>query len=653
MTPAVESLRVRESALAGALQTLLRDNAYENRYAMHPRRLAELGVELARFFIHSIVEPGSADAFAFGRELARTGLGEKTLVLLTQLLPRFCRTELPGSPPDVEPVLSTIDALSLALLSGFMKFRESQILSDQEQLRRALATALESKSQELLVKNHAINTSINGIILSDLEGKVTWVNSSFLQMWGYATAADPLGLDIGGLWVGEDARGILQLLSRTGGWRGELTARRRDGSSFSIEVSSSLVRNEEGGAIGLMSSVIDITERKRLQSQIIQAQKMEALGQLAGGITHDFNNLLTAISGYLQLLLLSAPHDAQMQKDLQQIKTAVDRGSGLTQQLRFFTRQAAGARQIISLNEVANETYGIFHRTFPPEISVELALAPTLWTVEADPNQMSQVMVNLCVNARDAMTQGEHAAGGTLRIETANVALSRDQAERYVNAVEGRYVVLRVIDTGVGMPPELLEKLFVPFITTKGPKSGTGLGLAVVYGIVASHHGFIDVRSVVGKGSTFEVFLPVADREASRVAKEAPGPVFTAGSGKILVVDDEAQVREVMCRTFTACGYTAVPAGNGREALELCRQHGDFDLVILDMVMPDMGGRECLAGLRKLRPDLAVIVVTGYTADGSALELLKEGAREILEKPIDLMALTKTVQKHLRGAPAC
>ncbi len=620
---------------------------------MHPRRLAELGGELARFFIQSVTERGGSDAFSFGQELARTGLGEKTLILLTQLMPRFCRRELPGS-PDVDVILQQVDAASLALLSGFMKFRESQILSDQEQLRRALATALENQSQELLVKNHAINTSINGIILADLGGKVTWVNSSFLQMWGYASAAEAIGLDIGGLWVGEEDRRIVQLLSRTGGWRGELTARRKDGLSFSIEVSSSLVRNEEGGAIGLMASVIDITERKRLQSQIIQAQKMEALGQLAGGITHDFNNLLTAISGYLQLLLLSAPQDPQMQKDLQQIKTAVDRGSGLTQQLRFFTRQAAGTRQIISLNDVANETYGIFHRTFPPEITVELALASTLWTVEADPNQMSQVMVNLCVNARDAITQsGAHAAGGKLRIETANVALSRDQAERYVNAVEGRYVVLKVIDTGIGMPPELLEKLFVPFITTKGPKSGTGLGLAVVYGIVASHHGFIDVRSAVGKGSTFEVYLPVADREASRVAAEAPGGAFAAGRGKILVVDDEAQVREVICRTFTACGYIAVPAGNGRDALELCRQQGDFNLVVLDMVMPDMGGRECLAGLRALRPNLAVIIVTGYTADGSALELLKEGACEVLEKPIDLMALTKTVQKQLRGAPAC
>jgi two-component system cell cycle sensor histidine kinase/response regulator CckA len=654
MIPAVESLKAKELALADDLNALLRDNAFENRYAMHPRRLAALGSELASFFLRCMADPTTADAFALGQDLARTGLGERTIILLSVQLQHFCRTELRRNSKALEEITERLDSTVIALLCGFMKFRETQILTDQEQLRRALATALESQSQELLVKNHAINTSINGIILADLDGKVTWVNASFLQMWGFASANEALGLEIGGLWVGEDARKVVRLLPRTGGWRGELTAQRKDGSAFSIEVSASLVKNEEGGAIGMMSSVIDITERKRLQAQIIQAQKMEALGQLAGGITHDFNNLLTAISGYMQLLLLNAPRDTQMHEDLLQIKAAVDRGSGLTQQLRFFTRQATGTRQIISLNEVAKETYGIFHRTFPMEISVELALAPSLWTIEADPNQMSQVLVNLCVNARDAMTQADgRAAGGTLRIETANVTLSEEQASRYVNTWPGRYIMLKVSDTGTGMPPELLEKLFIPFITTKGPKSGTGLGLAVVYGIVSNHRGFIDVHSTVGRGSTFEVFLPVTERETVLTEQPPATASLARGSGKILVVDDETQVREVMCRALSSCGYTALSAANGRDALALCLQHTDFDLVILDMVMPDMGGRECLARLREGNPELKVIIVTGFTADGSALELLKEGARDILEKPLDLTLLTEKVQKLLGGSQSC
>jgi two-component system, cell cycle sensor histidine kinase and response regulator CckA len=621
---------------------------------LHPRRLAELGGELAGFLMRFLADPTANDAFAVGQDLSRAGLGERTIVLLAAHLERFCRKEQEHDPVALPAALEPASLLSLNLLNGFMKSREAQILSDQEQLRRALATALESQSQELLVKNHAINTSINAIILADLRGKITWVNASFVQMWGYASAGEAIGLDIGGLWIGEEARKVVQLLPRTGGWRGELTGRHKDGSAFSIEVSASLVRNEEGGAIGLMSSVIDITERKRLQAQIIQAQKMEALGLLAGGITHDFNNLLTVINGYMQLLLLNAPRDTQMHEDLLQIKAAVDRGSSLTQQLRFFTRQATGAPEIISLNTVARETFDIFHRTFPPEITIELALAPSLWTVEADPNQMSQVLVNLCVNARDAMMQDDQGAGGgTLTIETGNVELSPEQAERHVNARQGRYVVMKVSDTGTGMPPEMLEKLFIPFITTKGPKSGTGLGLAVVYGIVANHRGFIDVQSMVGRGSTFEVFLPVTDREAARAAQAPAGSAFAQGHGKILVIDDEKQVQEVLRRALTNCGYNTVTVGNGHDGLALCRQHGDFDLVILDMMMPDMGGRQCLARLRAQDPDLKVIILTGFTADGSALELLKEGAREVLEKPIDLKVLTEMVQKLLGGPRGC
>jgi PAS domain S-box-containing protein len=654
MSKSARFLRQKEKELADALDSKLRETAFENRYSLHPQLLAELGKELGKFFLQFIENDATADPFGFGEKLAREGLGEKTILLLGTQIRRFIRGELDRDLESLAAALDAVDAFTEALLAGFMRAREAQVLTDQEQLRRALSTALESKSQELLVKNHAINTSINGIILADLDGKMTWLNSSFLQMWGYASPKEALGVHIGDIWVGEKARGIVQLLPRTGGWRGELIARRKDGSEFSVELSASLVRNEEGRAIGLMSSVVDITERKRLQAQILQVQKMDALGQLAGGIAHDFNNLLTVISGYLQLLLLDAPLNTKMHQDLMQIKAAVDRGTGLTQQLRFFTRQASGRRLNISLNEVARETYEIFHRTFPPEIAVELALSPSLWTVEADPNQMSQVLVNLCVNARDAMMQRDNRlAGGTLTIETTNVELSEEQAGRYLNARLGRYIVLRVRDTGIGVPPELLERLFIPFVTTKGERSGTGLGLAVVYGIVASHGGFIDVHSTVGKGSTFEIFLPVTARRVEGQQEQVVVPTLARGRGKILVVDDEPQVREVICRVLQACGYTVVSATNGRDALSRFSRDGNFDLVILDMVMPDMGGRECLARLLKADADIKVIVATGFTVDDSALELLKEGALEILEKPFDLKILTEKVQKLLGGGSSC
>ena len=221
MTPIPDSLRAREKEFSDQLGSLLRETAYENRYVMHPRRLAEVGNDLAARFFHYLEEPGGEDPLVVGQELSRCGLGDRTVIKVAIQLERFCRAIAAAeNAPAGETVFSRTDSFVLGILGGYMKFREAQILSDQEQLRRALATALESQSHELLVKNHAINTSINAIILADLEGKVTWVNTSFLQMWGYASASEAVGLDIGSLWVGEEAQGIVRLLPITGGWRG-------------------------------------------------------------------------------------------------------------------------------------------------------------------------------------------------------------------------------------------------------------------------------------------------------------------------------------------------------------------------------------------------------------------------------------------------
>lgn len=644
MSRDAEILRSREKKLSEALALKLRETAFENRYSLHPRRLTEIGTELCQSFLHFLDVPDKTTASESGRGYAREGLGEKPVLALVSCLQRFSLEELGRDTQS----LDNIDEFTGPFLEGFMTARENQILNDQEQLRRALSTALESQSRELLVKNHAINTSINGIMLTDLDGTVTWVNASFLSLWGYASPQEVIGSRIGKFWAAEDARRVLDLLPGTSGWRGELMARRKDETTFSVELSASLIRNEEGTAIGIMTSFVDITERKRLLAQIIQAQKMDALGQLAGGITHDFNNLLTAISGYLQFLLIDAPRDTRMHQDLMQIRAAVDRGTGLTRQLRLFTRQTSGNRQVVSLNDIARETWEIFKRTFPPAITIDLALAPSLWTIEADPNQVSQVLVNLCVNARDAIAGGNTTTGGgTLSIETANVELSGDRVGKYMTALPGRYVAVRVRDTGCGIAPELLDRLFVPFITTKSARSGTGLGLAVVYGIVASHHGFIDVHSVVGKGTTFEILFPMTTRPRETRSEEPAPHTLAQGHGTILVVDDELQVREIMSRVLAECGYEVVTAGDGREALSLFGQGTGIDLVILDIMMPGMGGKECLAKLRAVDPGVRVLVATGYTSNGSAQELILEGALGMVEKPLDLKTFAAAIQKSL------
>ncbi|HYW85205.1 MAG TPA: response regulator [Spirochaetia bacterium] len=640
------SIETKRSDLAAALTSVLRGTAFENKYPLHPRRLEALGDDVVEDFLSFLSARDAQRPAAVGRSLAQVGVGEKTLLEITSCLRRFSLAAV-GDDPAARAALELVESFTTGVVEGFIRVREEQILSDQEQLRRALSHALQSQGLELHVKNHAINTALDGIMLADLEGRVTYVNPSFLTLWGFTSPDEVVGAHISDFWVGEEARNVLDILTRTGGWRGELSVRPRDRRSLSVELSASLISNEQGQAIGIMTSFMDITERKRLQTQVLQAQKMDALGLLAGGIAHDFNNLLTAISANLQLLLLDAPKETDMYHDLMQIMSTVERGTALTRQLRFFTRQATGTRQIISLNDVVQETWEIFKHTFPPEITIQLSLAPSPWTIEADPNQMSQVLVNLCMNARDAMTDAPAGPDGrTITIETANIELKDEDAARSVGARPGRYMRLTVRDTGVGMSPELLERLFIPFVTTKGERSGTGLGLAVVYGIVASHQGFIDVQSEVGKGSTFEVFLPMTERREAPI-EDLPAPTLVHGQGTILVVDDEPQVREVISRVLASCGYTVITAEDGREALRRFGDGSAIDLVVLDMVMPGMGGRECLARLREADAAVRVLIATGYTSDGSAQELLGEGALAIVEKPLDISSFAGIVQTIL------
>jgi two-component system cell cycle sensor histidine kinase/response regulator CckA len=644
-------IETKRGDLVAALSSALTSTAFDNRYPLHPRRFAQLGQEIAADFLRFLSTQDARSPFAAGRNLAHVGLGEKTLLVLTSCIRRFSHAAM-GTDPAGAAALDLVESYAAGVVEGFIKVREEQILSAQEQLRRALSHALESQGLELRIKNHAINTALDGIMLADLEGRVTYANSSFLSLWGFTSADQVLGARISDFWTGEEAKSILEAHTRTGGWRGELVVRRRDGRSLSVELSASLIRNEQGQATGIMTSFMDITERKRLQTQILQAQKMDALGLLAGGIAHDFNNLLTAISANLQLLLLDAPKETEMYHDLMQIMSTVERGTALTRQLRFFTRQATGTRHIISLNDVVKETWEIFKHTFPPEITIQLSLDPSPWTIEADPNQMSQVLVNLCMNARDAMTDAPaQPAGSTITIETANIELRDDDVGRHVGARPGRYVRLTVRDTGVGMSPELLERMFIPFVTTKGARSGTGLGLAVVYGIVANHQGFTDVQSEVGKGSTFEIFLPMTERQEEAAGEtpveDLPAPALVRGQGRILVVDDEPQVREVISRVLASCGYTVITAEEGREALERFGDGSGIDLVVLDMVMPGMGGRECLARLRQANAAVRVVIATGYTSDGSAQELLGEGALAIVEKPLDISSFAGLVQTIL------
>ncbi len=645
-------LTPKRSELAGLLQEHFQDSVFVNRSILHPRHLSAIVSEVVESFIHFLETSNQDGASVNGAALAEKGLGESNIIALSPLLRKFCEGIALSVDKNGESGLSdAVDRYVSSLLIGYMQAREAQILTEQEQLRRALATALELQSRELLVKNHAINTSINGIMLADLKGRVTYVNPSVLALWGYGSASEVLGAHMADFWSGDEARKIIESLPRTAGWRGELTAKRRDGATLTVLLAASLIRNESATPIGIMASFVDVTESRRLETQIQQVQKMDALGQLAGGIAHDFNNLLTAIIGYLQLLLTDAPPGSQMHQDLMQIKAAADRGAGLTKQLRYFTRQASGRRQTLNLNDIATETYELLRHTFAPEIEIKLDLSKNPCVIAADSNQMSQVLVNLCVNARDAIIERGVASpgkppSGTLSIETMNVELTESQARKFVNITPGKYVRLRVSDTGVGMPPELIERLFIPFLTTKPARRGTGLGLAVVYGIVRSHRGLIDVASEQGKGSVFSIYIPVAECPEDEEKAGSTDDAFARGRGTVLVVDDESQVRDVMTRVLTGIGYRVLEVENGNAALSLFRERGkEIDLVVLDVVMPSMGGPETFLRLKEMDPAVSVLVVTGFTTNGIAHELLENGADGFVEKPLDLKVFTDKVKE--------
>ena len=649
-------IRAKFETLSRDISELYGQHIFDNRYILHPRRLEELGGEELDQFLSFLSSGEENDARSLGRKRSAEGLSHRSITALFGLLERFFILLL--SKEDQRLLrfsAQCMDAFRSAYMDGYIQEREQEILKDQEQLRVALSTALDRQRRELLIKNHAVHTATYGIILWDLEARMTYANPAALRMSGYSDL-EKMFEDFKKWSQTEEIRSIIAELRERGSWHGERGVELAGGRALDMEIYASLIRDEQNQPIGYISSFYDITERKRLEAQFRQAQKMEALGQLAGGIVHDFNNLLTAISGYAQLALMELPEGDKHHQDFQQIKKATDRGKELTEELRLFTRQSTGNLEPVDLNAIVEETSKILARTFPPELRISLELDPQLKAILGHPSQMSQMVLNLCVNARDAIIsalQGEGTAArrkshGLLTLRTRNQDLDTAAASRFLNAKPGRYVCLRVQDNGTGIPAAHLDRLFEPFFTTKGEKSGTGLGLAVVYGIVRSHGGFIEVHSREREGSTFWVFLPAQLEAGSEHRPAEAAADLASGKGTILVAEDDPQVREMITETLTKSGYEVIMARNGLEAFSLYKASPrPVDLVILDLVMPQMGGKECYYRLKSLNPKIKILVMTGFTADGLAEEFRREGASGVIIKPFELHEFTETIQRIL------
>ena len=385
----------------------------------------------------------------------------------------------------------------------------------------------------------------------------------------------------------------------------------------------------------------DVSDRKRLEAQLQQAQKMEAIGTLAGGIAHDFNNLLMAIQGYTSLMLLNTDPSHPHYEKLKSIEKYVQSGAELTKQLLGFARGGKYDVKPINLNTLLHQSSQMFGRT-KKEIVIHENYDEDLWLVEADQGQLEQVFLNLYVNAWQAMP-----GGGELFLETSNVTLDELSMRPY-NIPPGRYVKIRVRDTGVGMDEKTRQRIFEPFFTTKKMGRGTGLGLASVYGIIKNHNGIIEVASKKGEGTTFEIYLPASKKKVEGKAPEQEELI--KGPGTVLLVDDEDMIIEVGSEILKALGYQVFAAKSGGEAIEIYEKHKeDIDVVILDMIMPGMGGGETYDHLKELDPTVKVLLSSGYSIDGEASEILDRGCNGFIQKPFNIRALSQKLREILNG----
>ncbi|MFZ0860939.1 MAG: ATP-binding protein [Candidatus Sulfotelmatobacter sp.] len=508
--------------------------------------------------------------------------------------------------------------------------------ASQENLRRS-----ESNFRSL------VTNAPYGICRCDSTGKILDANPAFLQLLGLASANELIGQHIFGLYAENDQWFALADFLRSAQPFKGLTAewKRKDSTTTVVRISGRSVTNGGDGGLVFELFAEDVTERRVLEQQLRQSQKMEAIGRLAGGIAHDFNNLLMVISGYSEFLLERLGAEPHLRGPAQEIAGAAERASSLTRQLLAFSRKQMLAPRIVNLNDVATENIKMLTRMIGEDIDLVMVPGPNLWSVRADAGQIDQVIMNLAVNARDAM-----ASGGKLTIETSNVTLDEDYARFHAPLPAGDYVMVAISDTGEGMDNETQSHIFEPFFTTKGTK-GTGLGLSTVYGIIKQSGGYIWVHSELGRGTTFKIYLP---RVAStgQAAAQVPAPVeyrkVEPGTETILLVEDEANLRYLARQYLEKQGYKVIEAADGAVAMQIAVAHDKMiHLLLTDVIMPGMNGRELAQRICEIRPNVKVLYMSGYTENVIGHNGMLDAGVRLLQKPFTLRDLKSKVREVL------
>jgi PAS domain S-box-containing protein len=502
--------------------------------------------------------------------------------------------------------------------------------------------------QERIRLSTAVEQAAEAVLLTDTRGSIQYVNPAFETLSGF-TREDALGRTPEILKSGaHDETFFIDLWStiRKGRvWNGRITNRQKSGVLVEHEATISPIHDSEGAIIGYVWIARDVTDQVQLETLLRQSQKMEAVGQLAGGVAHDFNNILQAIRGYTELALDQSSGDSSVRNHLEQVRQATDRAASLVRQLLAFSRRERLKPECLDLDEVILGTLKMLGRVLGEHIDLDLRPRGGSKLINADRGQIEQILMNLCVNARDAMPEG-----GTITVATDEVAFDEEFVEQHPWATVGCFAVLSVSDRGRGIPDEIREHIFEPFFTTKDVGQGTGLGLATVYAITKRHEGLIDVTSEPDGGTTFRIHLPVArgGTAADAVAAAQPWPV--GGNETILLAEDDRMVREWVLRVLGAAGYRVLVASDGDEALDLfLRDKDNVDLALLDVLMPRRSGREVSRTIRAHRPEIPVVFTTGYSDDVLTSEQQQAGPLQILQKPYDAREILLKIREVLDG----
>ncbi len=530
------------------------------------------------------------------------------------------------------------------------------LATEKENLTRRVeerTRELEKKAAEYEQIAHAIENSIDGVMFTDLEQRVTYMNRAACEMAGYAL--DEV--------IGQKAtifaqdkhiieREILPAMHKNGYWSGGMNALRKNGEVLEVLVSATFIRQPDGTPAGMAVTLRDLTEIRQLEKektaveqQLHQAMKMEAIGRLAGGIAHDFNNILNVINGYAELALMETSPEGPLRRKLTNILEAGERAARLTQQLLAFSRKQIINVEPVIFNELLQDLYRMMKRILGEDIDIMIDTSPGLWPVMVDRSQFEQILMNLVVNARDAMP-----SGGRLTIETANVTVDEEYSQSHYNIQPGDYVMIAVSDTGAGMTAEVKGKIFEPFFTTKEQGKGTGLGLATVYGIVKQNNGFIMVYSEPGHGTTFKILIPrVADSEIKEDTwADSDRNVLHYGDETILIVEDDEGVCRLAEEMLSDLGYTVLTAHRAEDALNIFKHPPEkIHILLTDVVMPGMSGPELADKVKTIQPDVKILFMSGYTENAIVHKgILKSGIR-FIHKPFAIRTLAEAVRQVL------